>query len=928
MVLLGSAVVWSAISGLAQIRVTGKVVDAETGEALPGVTLVTHKGGKTVSDGDGKYRLLVPKGDTLHVSYVGFAPQAIPYNNLMPNQLIRLRSGLLLNEVTVTASIASVRNAKAIGADVDHLEVAKVLDKTSASSLAEILDGRISGVQLYQSNGKVGMPIRFNMRSGATLSMERDPIIYVDGVRYNNSHTSDINSSQDALSSLNDLAMEDIEHIDVIKGPAAASSYGAEAANGVVVITTKRGSQAQKGKIDVNVKLSHGFSKLARKYHQFVNNDAINNFFETGHQTNLYANLSTAFGKGNQVYLSLNENQTTGIVPGNEDKRHTVRLAYDLHSGAFSLGANMSYVNGTIRIPQTAQGRYDAIWNLMRTQEPWQYISERSWRAQSWSYANNRVIGGIQIGYLFPYGIKFDTNLGMDMNFVKGTYLLPYGYLVGSNDQGQKNVSNRRNENLTWDAKINKQFDLGNRWKLTATLLSQIVRRKEETDKINVSRFITDVDLVAAGTTKDVEETSFEQRTWGLYGELFLNYDNRLFMNAGLRRDASNLIGANVASIYYPSLSLSYNFRNLKLRGAYGESGRLPYPEDARTFYTVISKSAYGPYIAPSSVGNPDIRPERMREIEIGADWKVRNHQISLTGYAQHTSDAIIYQELKPSLGKIGTAPVNVGKVKGYGIELSWNGTLWSTREGHRLDMFATLNYQTNEVIDTGKGDLENLPNILKAGLPAYAFYEKRIEGALYDTNGVYKGAKEAAEMSYLGKPFPDVNGAIGADLTLFKYFTLSAKLSYAFGASIYNQSFYNVAGLGDNLKHRTELQNRLKQLTPLTDDYRNIAEQLAFTERKRANYIESADFVRLSSLSVGYDFTAPVRRFTHDVLKTCKLTLSGQNIALWTNYGGAEPQIEGNGGTRQTRRVGSLSRDITNAPSPRTFVMTLLLSY
>ena len=101
---------------------------------------------------------------------------------------------------------------------------------------------------------------------------------------------------------------------------------------------------------------------------------------------------------------------------------------------------------------------------------------------------------------------------------------------------------------------------------------------------INASRFKGDVDNIAAATERNVSENTFEQRTWGLYGEAFVNYDNRLFINAGLRRDASNLIGSNVASIYYPSLSVAYNLENQKFRLAYGESGRLPYPTDARTF--------------------------------------------------------------------------------------------------------------------------------------------------------------------------------------------------------------------------------------------------------------------------------------------------------------------------------------------------------
>ena len=91
--------------------------------------------------------------------------------------------------------------------------------------------------------------------------------------------------------------------------------------------------------------------------------------------------------------------------------------------------------------------------------------------------------------------------------------------------------------------------------------MSQIARQYETVNTVNASRFKGDVDNIAAATERNVSENTFEQRTWGLYGEAFVNYDNRLFINAGLRRDASNLIGSNVASIYYPSLSVAYNWK-------------------------------------------------------------------------------------------------------------------------------------------------------------------------------------------------------------------------------------------------------------------------------------------------------------------------------------------------------------------------------
>ena len=533
------------------------------------------------------------------------------------------------------------------------------------------------------------------------------------------------------------------------------------------------------------------------------------------------------------------------------------------------------------------------------------------------------------MAYILPYDIKLETQLGLDLNHIEGLYSLPYGYLLGTNDEGAKDISNRRNQNITWDWKASRQFELNPKLHLTATLLSQIVQRRETMNKVSASIFPADIDNIAAAAQRSVLESSFEQRTWGLYGEAFLNYDNRLFINAGLRRDASNLIGRNVASIYYPSLSVAYNMGNAKFRTAYGESGRLPYPTDAFTYYEMKGMSAYGPLLVPGKKGNDNIRPERMREIEAGLDWAPARHQIGLTAYAQFTSDAIIYTPLLSSNGWVGDEPHNVGRVNGWGVELSWNWKAWqnATRTAD-LNVFVTANYQGNRVINTGGVDIENLPNVLKEGQPAYAFYYKEVTGARYDASGKYLGAKESDEYHYLGKPFPDFNGAFGFDLRLLSNLTLSAKFNWAVGASVYNQSFYNVAGLGDNLKKREELRAQLAAETVGTDAYRTVAEKLARTERSRANYIEKADFLRLSSISLGYDASSFAKRLTSGFVKGARLLFTAQNLFLITNYSGIEPQVESNGGTRQTRGMGSLSRDITNAPSARTFTGTLAIEF
>ena len=179
---------------------------------------------KTVSDLNGEFKINVKRGERVSISYVGYENKQLRIDDTQQRTVVNLDKGLTLKEVNVVASIASARSKKAVGADVAHLDATKLLDKGQASNLSDLLDGRVSGMQMFQSNGKVGMPIRFNMRSGATFSMDRDPIIYIDGVRYNNSHTSDINTSQDALSALNDLPMNDIASIDINKQALAVAS--------------------------------------------------------------------------------------------------------------------------------------------------------------------------------------------------------------------------------------------------------------------------------------------------------------------------------------------------------------------------------------------------------------------------------------------------------------------------------------------------------------------------------------------------------------------------------------------------------------------------------------------------------------------------------------------------------------------------------
>lgn len=927
-------------------NIQGIVHDKSTGVIVPGASIIIKERpqGGTVADGNGKFSLVLHNGETLLVKMVGYKSYERYFAKVQEGQQVEisLESGVALDEVLVTASLANSRSKRAIGTNVDHIDAADIVAKSNPSSLAELVNGRISGAQVYNTNGKVGMPIRFDIRSAATFSMERDPLIFIDGVRYGSSNTADVNSSQEAMSALNDLPMNDIASIDVIKGPAAAASYGAEAANGVVIIQTKRGLSGKKG-VAVNVKYTGGFSELANKYTKYVNNDALNNFFDRGHQNQYYANLSAQFDQANSLFFSANSNTTSGIVPGNKDNRQTFRAGYDFTKDNFKLGFTAGYVKGKLSIPQSASGRDDAIWNLMRDQTPWPFISEETWRAIEKSYSNDRFTGSVKLNYTLPFNIKLESLVGLDLNRIDGLNYLPYGYLQGTNSTGAKQVSDRKNQNINWDVKLSRNFALADKWQLNLALLSQLTKSTETVSGISVRNFavpgISNISSAAEilGTT----DTYFEKRTHGIYGEAFLSYNNQLFINTGVRRDVSNMIGRNVASIWYPTVSVAYNVKPFefmqgkidewKIRAAYGESGRLPYPNDAQTAY-LIENSSFGTLVRPLRKGNPDIKPERTGEFEIGTDLSFFKQRLGFTYYLQNTRDAIVYTTLLPSLGwpssLSGDYPENVGKIRGKGIEVTYNSRVFtSSNQKNSLDLFVIFNHQSNKVISSGGNDIINTVNLIRPGLPAFSFYTGVSEGANFNSNGVYTGSKESAPQ-VLGKPFPTYNGSFGFNLQLVNNLRIQSLFNYSKGAKVYNISNRNVASQGNNFKASEDLKAQLATQTPGTPEYIATANELAQYAGPRGNFIEKADFIRLSNVTISYDLGVWAKKQTNGLFKSCVLSLTGNNLWLTTNYGGIEPQIDSQGGSKRTRGISYLSSDWTAVPAPRSYAMSVNIGF
>ncbi|QZE12908.1 TonB-dependent receptor [Halosquirtibacter laminarini] len=937
-----------SLTSMAQTsKVVRGIVKTVSDEPLVGATVVelgTTNGVVTDVDGNFSLKIIHPNAQ-VEITYIGYEKQHFLVSKIdAPLDIVLKDSGVNLEEVTVQASISNRRTLRSTPVAVAHIDVEEKMLETGADNLTSVLSGSVEGLQVFQVNGKAGSGTKFNVRSSASFSTMKDPIVIIDGVRMITSNYSDVTSSQDAMSALNDLNMDDVASVEVMKGPSAAASYGAEASNGVIIVQTKRGKSE---KMTINAKVTNVISKSADDYDYLVNADPINDFYGTGVGTNANVGVSGRTQGDLSYYASLNYRNNESYVPGNTDNRLGLRLNLGKRGDWYEWSVNSQYTNGKLSVPLTDQSKYSATWNLMKFVEPWPFLTEDAWNAIDINYDNDRYIGGAKLK-LTPFkDFHIWGNVGYDQNNVFGTNLYPYGFEYGSISKGRKKESNHTTKSMNFEFGADYLWRVNDISNLQFSLVSQTNRYYDRVNTIDVQDFSAPgVDGIGtAGKVNGVSENVFEKRIQGYYGEVNYTYDDKLFLGAGLRRDQSNLIGENVASIWYPQVNGAYVFDDLrwadqlKVRSAYGESGRLPNPYDANSSYIGLQSptgSAYDYYIK----GNPDIKPERTRELELGFDWTLSKHRVGVTTYFQKTENSIIYTDLPPSEGwptNNGKYAQNLGKIKGSGVELSYNGTLYESESNDlKIDFFANASYQTNEVLSTG-GVVQNVwATTIREGLPVYAFYTSSNVATFDPVTKEYTGVA-STDPEYLGKPTPDYTGSFGFNVKMFKKVTVSALFNYATGFQLYNVTQRNIArGTNDvdiaqnNYKPRVEAYNNMNQYAPGTPEYIHWANEYASNNGdERGDFIQDGDFLRLSALTVSYDMTSLLKNtLKTDTFKSARISFTGNNLFLWTKYKGSDPEIDASGGSSYSRSISYSGLDWTTVPRARTFTTTLSLTF
>jgi len=950
---------------------TGTISDRTTGETLVGATvMVSELERGAPADINGEYTITdIPVGTyNVTVSFIGYRTLSetieIQSGENTFNAELRLdQTGL--DEVVVTG-IAS-RTSRAISeVAVSRVDADRFTDVQSYQDLSQLVGGKVSGVSVQPAGGTVGAGIRFNVRSGGGIGGSGQPVIYMDGVRIDNSQLAGVGRGGQGTGTLADINMDEVASIDFLKGPAAAALYGTSGSNGVVLITTKRGQGAPgQGIVNVDVRTSQGASEFSRESQteQFGSTDAINDIFRSGRLDHRSVSVSggTEFIRFN---TSIDERLEEGIMNRNYMDRRNFRANFDaLPREDLTLSVSAGYAWNEVQLPDNDNNVTGYLGNTVLATPGVNEDGDVELGFNTYSFTaleaidniedvsrTTRFIGSARVQYRPISNLEVTASVGYDGSDLRRDEFIPSGFFVtGPGTAGQKTIVTRVNQQYTYDFNARYNYEIIDGLSASTVagtqLFDRTLRSQDFTKRNLGSRVINNI---GSGTQFISGNENFQNsREAGIFIEQSLNYEDTYMFSFGGRQDFAAAFRGDVPNIFYPKASVAVRLDNmfdlpdwssfLKLRAAYGESGQLPGFNDGSDQLWSAVISGYGSGGIRSFVGTPGIQPERIREFEFGLEAELfENVGVDLTYYIQRAQDSIIDFRQAPSTGVTNLVPFNVGGISGNGLDAGITFTPVETRNAV-IELGTVYSYQTSEVTDLGGAqpifDGFSL-NVLEEGQRRSEFFVPRVHGALFDDDGVYAGVDADGERSAHGNPIPVHSGSFTLNAQMFRNFSVYAQVDYAYDVYVYNNTKYFAINFR-NFERNEELRALLGManfhsedvdaLSPGTSEYESAANEFAKQNLGfDSGFIERADWLKLRELTLSYNFRDVLERFGADgYVRSMNVSLAGRNLLTTTKYSGIDPEVNFAGARSLSR-----GQDFLTMPQPRQFYVTVSLGF
>lgn len=874
-----------------------------------------------------------------------------------------------LDAVVVTGQPGSTAK-RTLGVDIVQVDAASITAKAPINDVQQLLNGRAAGVTILQNSGVIGAGATVRIRGASSFALSNQPLIYVDGVRVDNAQSTGPNNQgfgANTTTRWNDFNPDDIESIEILKGPAAATLYGTEAANGVIQIITKRGAIGRPV-WDVTTRMgtntfANAETRIGTNYGKDPTTGQIVGLNIAQRQTDRGQPIFTSgrlqsydvgVGGGSALFryrVSGNYLLNTGVTPDNKGKNYGGRANLSLFpTSKIQIESNLAYTTGRTDLAceagcgGTTWTTYFASPTKLNTPRDgfWSGLPSAYYQQYQFFQDINRFTGSVQVTHTpvswFTQRLLLGTDQGQEYNEELSAVHHDLSYFFGTDaDSGYKVVATRNNtlSNLTYSGTITG----GLRAISTSTSFgADFYRRSTKYISAYGEDFPAPGLTALASTTsaRTGSETQVENNTVGVYLQEQLGFRDRFFLTGGLRSDNNSSFGSNFKRVYYPKVSASWVvseepfFRlplvnTLKLRSAYGQTGQAPLPYSAVPFFTAVPGPNGAAAVTPASRGNPDLGPERGYETEIGFDAGLLHDRagIEFTYFTGGTRNALLNRQVAPSVGYPGTQLINAGKLTRNGTELLLRATPISNPRMN-WDVSFSTGTNNNKVVDLG-----GVPYIVPStyiqhhvGYPVGSWFQKRVVDATIDpvtgkATAVFcdDGAGGTVLCSkapdvFLGRTVPKTEGAFTSTLKFFSNLSLFTMIDFKRGFS----------KLDGNRRVRCHLFNECRE-NYYPSEFAPAVVGAVSSSAFISDLVNDASFTKLREVSLSY--TIP-RTFT-SVLGATNATISiaGRNLHTWTKYPGLEPEASFQGGSRG---FGQWEQDVT--PQLRQFTGTLRLSF
>ena len=943
--------------------ISGVVTDAGSRAPIPSaqVQIVGTTRGATTGD-DGRFRIAGVRPGTYQVRVLRLGYQAsaqpVTVTSGGTNELqFGLSQAAVSLEQVITTATGETERKREIGSAVATLTPA-VEQIAAAQNVSQLLTGKIAGVDVQQAGGTVGSGSRIRIRGASSLSLTNEPLVVVDGIRFNNNvaqsttvGSTTIGVGGQVPSRFNDINPEDIETIEVLKGPAAAAQYGTAAANGVIQITTKRGRSGKprwttfveggtiKDVTDYPANYIYTSPTGGRCTLDSMTRSLCTQAADSAFSFNPLVTYSPFLdGKRGAYGASVNggSDQITYYVAGNYDKQQGVfQTSIDQRASGranvsmqmrdnWNLQIGTSYLADHLRLPQNdnntlgivSAGLLGAPRDNAVTQGYLSGATPTQIYAINTRQDINRFESTVNSSYQPLSWLTATVVSGLDfLNRFDNELIPPNKVSFGSLPDGQRTANPYNIYNYTANGTLSAAFTPFEGLKAT-TKVSGLFNKEliRGTQAFGAKLLGGTSSLAGASARFAVNETNTDNKTISRLLREDLAWRDRVFLSGALRNDKNSAFGQNFGSINYPSVTLSWvvneepffpktsMFSSLRLRAANGKSGQKPNFRDAITYFNAQTVTVAGvdvPGITIGGTGNPGLRPERSRETELGFDAGFLNERVGIevTHYDKRTDDLLIAVPLPPSLGLTTTQFQNLGSVKNSGWEFVANTRVLDL-DNVGFDFTLTSSTNNNKLLSLGflpTGD--PVPPIVvstqqqhRVGVPLGSYFQRSYTFTDANNDGII--ARSEITLSdtsvYLGNPLPTRQFGITPTLTVFKLLRISAFFDHKGGYKLFdNTRRFRCTFLN--------CQEAYDKTTPLADQAAAIAASALGTD---AGYIEDATFTKLRELT--FTLRAP-ERMVRAFGRAMELSITGRNLKTWTDYKGFDPEINSTPGANFT---------------------------